>query len=113
MASALHEAGGDGDGVDVTICAHDFEIHVDALVAPGAGARADELMDMLRARLDRYVFAEDERPVEEIVLDSRSSRGLTIATAESCTGGLVAERLTSVPGASDVFLEESSRTRTP
>ena len=104
VASALHEAGGDGDGVDVTICAHDFEIHVDALVAPGAEARADELMDALRARLGRYVFADDERPVEEIVLELCRALGLTLATAESCTGGLVAERLTSVPGASDVFL---------
>jgi nicotinamide-nucleotide amidase len=90
--------------VDVTICAHDFEIHVDALVAPDAEKRADELLEALRARLARYVFGEDERPVEEIVLSLGRALGLTLATAESCTGGLVAERLTSVPGASDVFL---------
>src|SRR6185312_14735343 len=46
----------------------------------------------------------DERPVEAIVLDACRERGLTLATAESCTGGLVAARLTSVPGSSDVFL---------
>ena len=42
--------------------------------------------------------------VEEIVLDLCRERGWTLATAESCTGGLVAARLTSVPGSSDVFL---------
>jgi nicotinamide-nucleotide amidase len=104
VARALHEAGGDGDGVDVTICARDFEIHVDALVAPGAERQADELLDGLRRDLGRYVFGEDERPVEEIVLALCRALGLTLATAESCTGGLVAERLTSIPGASDVFL---------
>ena len=104
VARALHEAGGDGDGVEVTICARDFEIHVDALVEPEADRRAELLLSDLRTRLGPSVFAEDDRPVEEIVLALCRALGLTLATAESCTGGLVAERLTSIPGASDVFL---------
>jgi nicotinamide-nucleotide amidase len=103
VAHALTEAGGDGDGVEATICARDFEIHVDLVVEAGAERRADELAQALRSPLERYLFAEDERPVEEIVLAICRSHGLTVATAESCTGGLVAARLTSVPGASDVF----------
>jgi nicotinamide-nucleotide amidase len=103
VAQALAEAGGDGDGVDATICARDFEIHVDLLVQPGADERADALSAALRAPLERYLFAEDERGIEEIVLSLSRSQGLTLAAAESCTGGMVAERLTSVPGASDVF----------
>ena len=43
VAKALADAGGDGDGVEVTICARDFEIHVDFIVEPGMEARADEL----------------------------------------------------------------------
>jgi nicotinamide-nucleotide amidase len=103
VARTLADAGGAGDGVEVTICARDFEIHVDFVVETGAEGRADELAEAVRRPLERYLFAEDDRPIEEIVLAICRSRGLTLATAESCTGGLVAARLTSVPGASDVF----------
>jgi nicotinamide-nucleotide amidase len=88
----------------VTICARDFEIHVDLVVEPGAERRADEIADGLRSPLERYLFTEDDRSVQEIVLDLCRDRGLTLAAAESCTGGLVSARLTSVPGSSDVFV---------
>ncbi len=104
VARALEEAGGDGDGVEVTICAREFEIHVDLVVEPGADARADRLEAELAARLEKWVFSRDERSVEEHVLSLAHARGLTIATAESCTGGLVAARLTRVPGSSESFL---------
>ena len=103
VARALADAGGDGNGVEATICARDFEIHVDLFVEPGADEQADRLAAALRAPLERYLFAEDERPIEEIVLALCRARNLTLAAAESCTGGMVAERITSVPGASDVF----------
>src|SRR5207244_6906280 len=104
VASALADAGGDGDGVEATICARDFEIHVDLMVDPGAEERAEGLESRLLEPLDRYLFARDERPVEHLVLDLCRERGWLLATAESCTGGLVAARLTSVAGASDVVL---------
>ncbi len=104
VAKALAEAGGDGDGVEATICARDFEIHVDLLVAPGADVRADAIERGLAEPLERYLFTRDERPVEELVLGLCRARGWRLATAESCTGGLVAGRLTSVPGSSDVFV---------
>src|SRR5207253_11379260 len=47
VAQALAEAGGDGDGVEATICARDFEIHVDLLVDGGAQQRAAELQSRL------------------------------------------------------------------
>ncbi|HEY1317940.1 MAG TPA: nicotinamide-nucleotide amidohydrolase family protein, partial [Gaiella sp.] len=103
VAQALFEAGGDGDGVEATICARDFEIHVDLVVEPGAEARGEALTDALRDPLERYLFAEDERSVAELVLDLCRERGFRLATAESCTGGLVAARLSDVPGASDVL----------
>jgi nicotinamide-nucleotide amidase len=104
VAGALADAGGEGDGVEVTICAREFEIHVDLFVEPGAEGRGAAIADALRTELGPYLFGEDERTIAEIVLDGCRARGLTLATAESCTGGLVAGRLTSVPGSSDVFL---------
>jgi nicotinamide-nucleotide amidase len=103
VAKALADAGGDGDGVDATICAREFEIHVDLLVEPGSDERAAALERALAEPLSRYLFARDERPVEALVLDLCRARGWSLGTAESCTGGLVAARLTSVPGSSDVF----------
>ncbi len=103
VARSLDDAGGDGNGVEVTICARDFEIHVDIVAEPGAEADADALISRLRAPLAEHVFAEDEVSIEELVLDACRSRGLTLGTAESCTGGMIAARLTGVPGSSDAF----------
>jgi len=103
VARALDAAGGEREGVEATICARDFEIHVDLLVDPGAEQAADELSAAFCAPLAEYLFARSERSIEEIVIEGFGSRGLTLATAESCTGGLVAARLTDVPGSSAVF----------
>ena len=71
VAQALAAAGGDGDGVEVTICARDFEIHVDLVVEPGRGARARTSSRRRSSRRSRqYLFARDEAPIEELVLDA-------------------------------------------
>jgi competence/damage-inducible protein CinA-like protein len=103
VAQALAEAGGEADGLTATVCAHDFEIHVDLVVENEGRERADVLAAELRERLAKYLFAEDGKPVEELVLEACRERGLSLGVAESSTGGLVAARLTSVPGSSDVF----------
>jgi nicotinamide-nucleotide amidase len=104
VARALEESGGDGAGVEATICARDFEIHVDLLVEPDGEERADALEAALAERLEPWLFARYERRVEELVLSLAAARGLQLATAESCTGGMVAARLTDVPGASASFV---------
>jgi nicotinamide-nucleotide amidase len=104
VAKALDDAGGDGDGVDVTICAREFELHIDLFVQRGAEARADELERAFEDAAGQYVFSRDERSTAELVVDLLRDRGLTLGTAESCTGGLLAARITDAPGSSDVFL---------
>src|SRR5262249_12626391 len=69
VAQALADAGGDGSGVDVTICAREFELHIDLFVQPGADARADELEQAFEAAAGHYVFSRDERSTAELVVD--------------------------------------------
>jgi len=104
VARALADAGGDGDGVEATICARDFEIHVDLVVEPGAEGRAEALEAGLLRSTEKWLYSRDEQPIEAHVLALLRARGLTMATAESCTGGMVAARLTGVAGASGEFV---------
>jgi nicotinamide-nucleotide amidase len=103
VARALAEAGGDVDGVELTICARDFEIHVDLVVEPGAEVRADEIEAAFLPPIEQWLYGRSEEPVEALVLGLCRGRGWTLGTAESCTGGLVAARLTGIPGSSEVF----------
>jgi nicotinamide-nucleotide amidase len=104
IAGVVARAGGEAEGLEVTICAHDLEVQIDLVILPGSEAQADRVTQALRAAHARALFAEDEQAVEAIVLDAAREKGLTIGAAESCTGGLVAARLTSMPGSSDVFV---------
>jgi nicotinamide-nucleotide amidase len=75
------------------------ELH---LVAHGEGeeaaeARIEELAKALRAALPGRIYAEDGRQLPAVVADLLRERGLRLALAESCTGGLLAARLTDVP----------------
>jgi len=71
-------------------------------------ARAEQLVSeavaKLRDRVGAWAYGENEDDLAAAVLDKCRSLGLTLAVAESCTGGMLGERITSVPGSSDVFL---------
>jgi nicotinamide-nucleotide amidase len=103
VARTLAEAGGEGDGLEVTVCARDFEIHVDLFAEEGAAARREAVERALLDAHGDHLFAEDERSVEEMILTLARARGMTISTAESCTGGMVGARLTSVAGSSEAY----------
>lgn len=85
------------DGVDLRLTVRD----VDA-------SRADVLLgdaaNQIRRKLGRSIYAEDDTDLVSVVLDRCRALRLTIAVAESCTGGLLGARLTSIPGSSDVVL---------
>ena len=68
-------------------------------------ARLEGVVEQVRARLGDVVLGEGERGLEEIVGALLLERRLTIAVAESCTGGLLSSRLTDVPGSSSYLLE--------
>lgn len=68
-----------------------------------ASAMCEPVVEELRRRLGSFVYGIDVESLEEAVVRELAARKLTIATAESCTGGLLAKRLTDIPGASDVF----------
>jgi nicotinamide-nucleotide amidase len=69
-----------------------------------AEARVERLAARLRERLGAYVYGEGQTTMEEVVGRWLGERGLTVAVAESCTGGLVGHRLTNVPGSSAYVL---------
>jgi len=58
----------------------------------------------IRSRVSAYAYGEDDADLAAVVLDKCRSLGLKLAVAESCTGGMLGERITSIPGSSDVFL---------
>ena len=92
----------------ISVLARPGEILVRATAGGPAAERRARLERMgarLAELLGRAVFARDEAPtLESVVLDLARARGATLATAESCTGGLLGARLTSVPGSSASYL---------
>ena len=94
--------------VETTILAHSGEIQLHFAVAKStlaeAQARVDELTAKVESEMDEDVFSSQGESLEEVVLLMLGLRGLTLAAAESCTGGLLAARLTAVPGSSRYFL---------
>jgi nicotinamide-nucleotide amidase len=104
VADLFAAAGGDPPGVETSICARNYEIEIDVRSTAEALPEAQRLVRSLRQELGDHVFASDERGVAELVLERARARRITLAAAESCTGGMVAAALTAVPGSSDVFV---------
>ncbi|MEN3033806.1 MAG: CinA family protein [Aquificaceae bacterium] len=63
-----------------------------------------ELEERFFQKNQELVYAAGDRKLEEIVVKELDARGLSLATAESCSGGLLSSRIVSIPGASRVFL---------
>lgn len=75
-----------------------------AASAEEADARLDAVCTAIRSRLGALVYAEGDEPMEAVVGSLLRERRRTLAIAESCTGGMIAERVTAVAGASEYFL---------
>jgi nicotinamide-nucleotide amidase len=94
--------------IETTILAAPAEIQLHFVCAKPtlaeAESRVDELTEKIEHEMDDTIFSSNGESLEEVVLLMLGMRHLTLATAESVTGGLLAERLTSIPNSSRTFL---------
>jgi nicotinamide-nucleotide amidase len=103
--SVVEEAIGDRvlavPGIELGYCARPGEVDVRIVGKARAIERADAI---IRSTLGSSVFSAAGETLEEVVVKLLTQRNQTLAVAESCTGGLLANRITNAPGASAVFL---------
>jgi nicotinamide-nucleotide amidase len=87
--------------VEVTTCLRRSELEVDLHPLPGAEAVAAELADELIARHRKQLVSAVGATTDELLAEALLEHGLTVATGESCTGGMLASRLIDRAGSSD------------
>ncbi len=90
------------EGLELGYCARPGEVEIRCIGTAAMLSRAEEIV---RAALDAEIASDDDSSLEEVIVQTLASKAKTLATAESCTGGFLANRLTNVPGVSAVFLE--------
>lgn len=92
-------------GLELGYCAHSGAVDV-RFVARGCGADADvaEAARIVYELAGEHIFGEGDDELEQVLVRRLTERKQTLALAESCTGGCIANRITNVPGASAVFL---------
>ena len=92
-------------GLELGYCAHNGQVDV-RLVTRGDNARqiVGEAEAIVRQQLGPHIFGTQDDQLNETVVRLLTERKQTLVLAESCTGGYVANRITDVPGASEVFL---------
>ena len=88
-------------GIELGYCARPGEVDVRIVGKSDAVSRADVIV---KNELGLSIFSANDETLEEVLVKLLSSRKETLAIAESCTGGLLANRITNIPGASSVFL---------
>ena len=88
-------------GLEVGYCARPGEVDVRLI---GTAQVLDRAATLVRERLGKWIFTSDERELPNVVVEKLTALGKTIATAESCTGGFIANQITNVSGSSKVFL---------
>jgi nicotinamide-nucleotide amidase len=88
-------------GIELGYCARPGEVDVRIIGKPEAIQQADAI---IKSALGFSIFSRVDETLEEVIVKLLTKRNQTLAIAESCTGGLVANRITNVPGASSVFI---------
>jgi nicotinamide-nucleotide amidase len=97
------------ESVETSILFNRVEIEVHLLAMDSDAARADRTLDELThkicEKLGDAVFSTDGSTMEEVIGRLLRERRATLATAESCTGGLISMRITEVPGSSEYYMQ--------
>ena len=92
----------------IAVLAHEGRVDIKVMAKAASRAEADAMIAPLavelRGRLGNGIFGEDEQTLPGAIIAECTKRGVRLATAESCTGGAIADALVSVPGASAVFV---------
>jgi len=92
-------------GLELGYCAHIGAVDIRfAAKVPLASKLVREAEAIVRAELSKHIFGENDETLEAVVVRLLTERKQTLALAESCTGGGLANRITDVPGASAVLL---------
>ena len=103
LAGFLRAQGDDIAGLEITTCLREAELEIVTRFEPTAQDAYDRLLGRMRAEYADTLFSTGPT-LDEIVAQAFLDRGLTVATAESCTGGLLAGRLTARAGSSAYVL---------
>jgi nicotinamide-nucleotide amidase len=88
-------------GIELGYCARPGEVEVRII---GKSEAIEEANSVISSTLGLSIFSAADENLEEVIVKLLKKRNETVATSESCTGGLIANRITNVPGASAVFL---------
>jgi nicotinamide-nucleotide amidase len=99
---AAREEGIAIDDLELTTCMRRGEIEIVGRWPAEADATGQAFESFVADRHGDALFSTDGRTIDQLVLDGLRERAWTVGTAESCTGGLLAGRLTDLPGSSDV-----------
>lgn len=104
IVALFEEAGFPPPGVTVTYCAAPARVEIRLTTEKLSPAAWEDASSRVRALLGNHVYAEERTDLPEVVGRALTGRGATVAVAESCSGGLLAHRITSVSGSSAYFL---------
>jgi len=100
LAASLRRIEAKLGDLEVSTCLRDGELEIVTRFAPAVRDRVDLLRQTILDDFGSTVFSTDGSTVDDVVAEALTARGWTVATAESCTGGLLGARLTARPGSS-------------
>jgi len=104
LSSILEESGDVGIAFLPTSSGVDLRLTIKSNNPTEAQRKLDDFEKKIQGKLERYIYGAGEETLEKAVGDLLREKKLTVAVAESCTGGLLGKKITNISGSSDYFL---------